>query len=262
MTARKARLVGFIGVSFGSIRRTYLSGRMTPDWTIILDPSPPTGALPAYLRGRARTTEQNLQSACEECGPTSPEQLQQSIDRYNANPVEISGRSIPVTGSDVTSAALAVSKSSSDDLAHAVLGLVGGDRAALEIAKASDAIWGRYGESDMAPGMFAYFQETCSTYTSAGTEPVYETTPGPLRTLQVIHSVCDSIRASGDGPARSDMTGHFCIVAHVRDAVTGPSASRWAALNDDAELHLLSPGVHAAVPIDQCKGVPNGQPGL
>ncbi len=238
-------LDGYIGASFGSVRRLYLDEAVSPAWTILVDPAPPDGSLGNLLRDRAAAANQALADYCPGC---SDHDVAAAAAALDANPVAIEGRSLPVSGADLRSA-IAVGAKQPQQIQQALALATGGAEQTIDVlrvvAQTSDAAWGRFGTLSVAPSSLAYYSEVCAAY--PGEAPA-EPSLAIGSALSVLHSPC---KGEGSGlPA--PRIEQLCIVAHKNDVIAGPATERWLGAYPDAVVHELSSGPHGSPDVVEC----------
>lgn len=222
----EARMVGFVGLSFGAVRSTYLR-EDTDVWKVLVRPAAAPGSDAAdVLAARTRSIERALREACTPCGASG------SLDAYltevvrdlDARPLTVEQRSVPVTGFDYLSA-LVVSglQSEPEQLSE----LLEEPRAhAGTVGQLSDALWSRYGTDAIGPGYLAYLNEVC---------PAYQAWAGPGSTTLI-----DALVHAAHAPCSQNQVDHLvpsaaadCVVTAEEDVVAPPELARtWKITNN------------------------------
>jgi len=241
-------LSGFVGISFGAVRRLYLDVDHQPTWTLLVDPAPyphgPNG-LSSMIANRAEAIALSVIHLCETCMSTWTDDLISTATALDEKPVPAPGRSIPVSGADVYAAAILIGRQPAATAGPLLAALTGGgnltEAEAALVASVSDGAFSRYGTIDLAPQALAYIDEVCRSYRG----PVGHTGDDVIaRTLEVMHSSCDGRTLSAfalQGPADSAIS---CISVHANDFVATKSVDGWRAAYPSADVEQLPPNTH------------------
>lgn len=200
---------GFVGLSFASVRWSYLAARPL-DWSILLRPFPLGATGRELLAARAAAT-----AALTDAVATSRPAPGAAAPRSDG-----STRSLTVTGFDRLSALVSLAYLDQAELDRLGPGVVSGsDRAT--IGELSDRLWLRYGDDQISPAYLAYLDEVCG---AAGSWPARLTrvrTVGDV--LAAAHLPC---RAVASRPPPRPATGRLCLVTSPADAVTPETLAR------------------------------------
>jgi hypothetical protein len=200
---------GFVGLSFASVRWSYLAARSL-DWSVLLRPFPLRATGRELVAARAEATAA-LADAVATGRPASGAAAPTSGG---------SARSLPVTGFDRLSALVGLAYLDRAELARLGPGVVSGrDRAT--IGALSDRLWLRYGDDQISPAYLAYLDEVCGATGSWPAPPSRVGTVGGV--LGAAHLPC---RAVAGRPLPRPATGRLCLVTSPTDAVTPEAPAR------------------------------------
>jgi hypothetical protein len=200
---------GFVGLSFASVRWSYLAGRPL-DWSVLLRPFPLRARGRELVAARAQATAALTGAVAS--GRPSPGAAAPGSGR----PI----RSLPVTRFDRLSALIGLAYLDRAELDRLAPGVVNGsDRAT--IGELSDRLWLRYGDDQISPAYLAYLDEVCGT---AGSWPAPRSRVWTVAdVLAAAHLPC---RAVASRPLPRPATGRLCLVTSPADAVTPEALAR------------------------------------
>jgi hypothetical protein len=209
----------FLGFSFASVRRTYLLRPL--DWTVLVRPFPIGATADALIDARMVGVDASIRAATQ-MPPSSPSRS--AAQR----------RSLPVTEFDRVSALLTLPQMYESELTAVGNGIVTG-RDLVGIGSRSDALWQRYGESDVSPAYLAYLDELCRIVRG------WPQLSGSIRSARDVliaaHSPCEGIPADSTVRGWSQVgSDRVCLVLSESDPVVPASL-----LNIDAfyDLHRV-----------------------
>lgn len=193
---------GFVGLSFASVRWSYLAGRPL-DWSVLLRPFPLRASGRELVAARAEATAALVDAVAR--GRRAPRAAPAS---------DGSTRSLAVTGFDRRSALVGLAYLDQAELDRLGPGVVSGNDRAT-IGELSDRLWLRYGDEQISPAYLAYLDEVCG---AAGSWPARLSrveTVGDV--LVAAHLPCHAVASR---PLPRPATGRLCLVTSPADAVT------------------------------------------
>ena len=199
---------GFVGLSFASVRWSYLAARPL-DWSVLLRPFPLGARGRELVAARAQATAALTDAIAS--GRPAP-----GAAAASGGPT----RSLPVTRFDRLSALIGLAYLDRAELDRLAPGVVSGsDRAT--IGELSDQLWLRYGEDHISPAYLAYLDEVCA---AAGSWPAPRSRVWTVAdVLAAAHLPC---RAVASRPLSRSATGRLCLVTSPADAVTPEALTR------------------------------------
>lgn len=215
-------LRAFVGASFAAIRLSYLSA--PPPIVMLASPYAVGGTADDYLRSRAAST----QAYCAVRAPST-------CRTYKATPT--GSRSLAVTRFDLGAAWIASNYQVKP--AEARLALRHGGNNPELIGALSDAVTGRFGQTDVSPSTFAYFAELCPRFSHWTSAPSPGGPAGDF--LRQWHVVCSQFEYEPvEIPPRNSFS-HLCLVVSRHDGVV-PIAVSQAAWGQRAAKYLVFSG--------------------
>ncbi|WP_211589052.1 alpha/beta hydrolase [Allorhizocola rhizosphaerae] len=254
-------ITGIVGHSFGALPAT-AAAKAFPDAFLLLSapiapPTVPGSQVVADRRFSVETAlDQSYARQCKilgfDCSLTGTQVATSAIAR--TSPIVVTSRSKPVTNSDVAVATLA-----------ALYGIDTNERwlwktlaqlpdldpeSTAQVGKFADQLLMRHGSGNIAPGLGAFIEGFCTSYT--GWSPDTETSKGPSSFLRDLGMQCAQTHVSAgwnlDGVG--ERTGPTCIYGNEADPVT-PNvwAVQWAQLLPKAALVQYRHNGHASLSI-------------
>lgn len=220
--AEETSVVGFIGSSFGSVRRAYLDEPV--DWTILLRPFPAGAAATEFLARRAALISGN-------------------VDHDLTVTEDLPNRSLPVVGADWLAAhvaAAATARPPEDPR----------DAAAL-----SDTFWQRFGEQSISHSHLAHWSEVCSALTAWNDldPPAERGLSDVAGFLHHYYAPClYGDRASKQLELPAAPWPHSCAVVGALDPVTPPVATSKISSTVEAVVESPDPSHHSADGLERC----------
>ena len=223
--------VFYVGWSFAAVRLARLVERYpdSVDAAILISPVDPIASIQDSLTKRASEINATLtrvfEGLCNKdarplCGLDLNRILEES---RRLLPLDIKGRSVPLTTFDVAAAILGASYNINDNASWLYDGLSGmlesasDERTAL-LASVADRVMGRYGVNEVYPGVIGYWPEYClstrseepfSESLAAGSDSRFE------KALFILHAPCmgipDAIAAAS---ARAE---NVCVIVDPND---------------------------------------------
>ncbi|MFG1995013.1 hypothetical protein ACGFJ7_34065 [Actinoplanes sp. NPDC048988] len=187
------RLDGYLGLSFGGRRLTYLRD-LAPKWAILVNPAPLDLSAPEYLSGRVSALWRSVESNCPQCPgrQAGTRLIEQASKALSAAQPAVPGRSVPLAGGDVAAATLALSYRDTAVMRAFFTALSTPAKEANRklVGRLADGVWSRYGTDQISPAVLAYWAEVCPSY------PGWPATPpaDPLGTfLTEWHGPCTAL---------------------------------------------------------------------
>jgi hypothetical protein len=201
-------VTGFVGLSFASVRWSYLAARSL-GWSILIRPFPLRASGRELAAARAEATAA-LTDAVATGRPASA-----AAAGSGGGP-----RSLRVTGFDRLSALVGLAYLDQAQLDRLGPGVVSGsDRAT--IGELSDRLWLRYGDDRISPAYLAYLDEVCG---AAGSWPARLSQVRTVSDVLVAaHLPCQAVATH---PLPQPATGRLCLVTSPVDAVTPETLAR------------------------------------
>lgn len=199
-------IVGFVGLSFGSARWSYLEGDTKLEWATLVRPFPVGVSGTEIVARRAEMIEAIVEREAKNLGPAT------------APPPTTRARSLPVTDFDRASARVALGYLDPVESAELAPGVLNGQDTEA-IGSLSDDLWQRYGETDLSPAYLAYLDEVCTIAQDWPAE--LDAVDTVVDVLTAAHLPCQYVPYSSAAP-RSDATPprRTCLVLSPNDPVS------------------------------------------
>lgn len=236
---------GFVGMSFGAARLTYLE-QATVSWAVLVSPSPPPGPAGALYAARMDGVVSTM-GECPGCGDAAggSAAVDAIVGELSRRPVADPKRSVAVTGADVGPALFSLATATGDD--RTTFWTSSDHQRAADIGRLSDQTWGRYGVDSLSPSYLSYLDEVCAHYSGFDDRTGAKEPAAAAVFLRVFHLPC--LGPAAPRPVRwnpSDLAGvDLCVIGSDADTITGLRAARaWADAVRGARLVTTSGESH------------------
>jgi hypothetical protein len=245
--AERLSLDGYLGLSFGAHRLTYLRSPV-PKWAILVNPAPLAMSGSDYLSGRQKSLWSTVSVRCPGCpDPSTADRLLRRAERtLKAGPMVTSHRSVPLDVGDLGAAVMALGYRDQAVMKAFFRALQDLSVAANRelIGKLADSVWGRYGVDTVSPSVLAYWAEVCPSY---GPWPAGTASRAVGGFLPGWHGPCRSVPAEARRrwDLRTDPGTRICVSALQDDPVVPAGSARTWRAAGAAVLPLRAGGVHA-----------------